>query len=173
VNVQFALISIFDRNSEDFRLKPCSIAHLAGFARHERANAVTGEFALGFLIKPLHLRQESLEWLRNFLLSILGEAHFNRRPISAEVEGLFELLRQIAKRNVLIDMKMSYQRLLQMPVICLHPLCPASPRRDCPFCERFARIGDHQVWIAGQLRAEPMTSRACPEMTVKGKMSGS
>src|SRR2546427_44307 len=130
---------------------------------------ITGEFALGLLVKPLHLRHESLEWFRDFSLAVVVEIYFNRRPVRTEVQRLFKLLWQIAKRNVFINVKVFHQRLLQMPVVCLHPLCAASPRRDCSFGQRSAGIGNHEIWIAHQLRAKPMASWACSKMTVERK----
>src|SRR6058998_4188590 len=106
-----AAASIFNRDRKDFRLKPRSVAHFARFACHKRANAVTSEFALGLFIKPLHLRHESFERFRNFLFSVIAEAHFNRRPIRAEVKGLSKSLWQVAEGNVFIDMKVFYERL--------------------------------------------------------------
>src|SRR6266498_3323440 len=165
VNVQFACVSVLYGNRKNFRFEPCSVTHLARFARHERANAIACEFTLSLLVKPLHLRHETFEWFRDLLFAIVAEIHFNRRPIRTEVKGLFKLLWQIAKRNVFIDVKVFHQRFLQMPVVCLHPLCPASPRRDCSFGQRSAGIGNHQVWIADQLPAKPMASWTCPKMT--------
>ena len=67
-------------------------------------------------------------------------------------------------------MKMFHQRALQMAIIRLHRLRPAPPRRDCAFGQRSARIGNHQIRIADQLRAETMTGRAGAKMTVERKV---
>src|SRR5437763_14426203 len=131
-----------------------------------------GEFALSLVIKSLHLRHQSLERFCDFLLAVVAEAHFNRRRIRSEVERLLKFFRQIAERDVLINLKVFHKRLLQMPIVRLHTLCPTAPWRNRPFSQRSRRIRDHQVWIADELCAKPVTCRASTEMAVKRKMFG-
>jgi hypothetical protein len=83
------------------------------------------------------------------------------------------LVRQFTERHVFIDVKVLYERLLQVPIVCLHSLRPTPPRRNRAFSQRFTRIGNHQLGIANQLGAKSMASRACSEVAVKGKMSRS
>ena len=103
--------------------------------------------------------------------AVFTEIHFDRRSVRAEVKRLLEFSGRFAERYVFIEVKVFHQRLLQMPIVGLHPLRPASPRGDRAFSQRFARIGNHQVGIANQLGAKSMASRACSEMAVEGKMS--
>ena len=87
-----------------------------------------------------------------------------------EVKRALKIFRQIGKRRFFVDAKMFHQRALQFFVIGLHPLRSAPPRRDRAFRERFFRLGNHQLRINHQLRAEPMTGRARAEVAVEGKM---
>src|SRR5215217_4351432 len=90
----------FDCDSKDFRFESCAAADLACFASHECSNAVPREFALGLLIKPLHLRHESLERFCNFLftacsrfIGVAAKLHFDRLAVCAEVKRGLECVR--------------------------------------------------------------------------------
>src|SRR5262245_880846 len=79
-----------DCNSKDFRFESCTVANLACLASHECSNAISRELAFGLLIKPLHLRHESLEWSCDFLftacsrfIGVAAKLHFNRLAIRA------------------------------------------------------------------------------------------
>ena len=68
----------------------------------------------------MHLGHQPLERLCNVSRgrgTIVAEIHFDRRSIRAEVKGFLELCRQFAERHVFIDVKVLYERLLQMPVV--------------------------------------------------------
>src|SRR6266498_5790434 len=111
-------------------------------------------------------RHESLEWFCNFSRAcgtIVAETHLDRCSIRAEVERLLELVRQFTERHVFIDVKVLHERLLQVPIVCLHSLRPTPPRRDRAFSQRVTRIGNHELGIANQLGAKSMASRACSE----------
>ena len=125
MNVQLASLSIFDRDRENFGFKPRAAAHLARFAAHERADSIAGEFTLGLLVKPLHLRHQSFE--RSLLLAITGEIHLDRRPVGAEIKRVLKFVRQVRERHVLIDFEMFHQRALQLTIISLHSFRPAPP----------------------------------------------
>src|SRR5881227_1227155 len=105
--------------------------------------------------------------------TIVAEIHLDRRSIGAEVKRLLELVRQFAERHVFIDVKVLHERPLQVPIVCLHSLRPTPPRYDSAFSQCFARIGNHKLGIANQLGAKSVTSRACSEVAVEGKMSRS
>ena len=173
MDVQFAVMSIFDRNRENLRFKSCAAAHFARLACHECANAVARELALGLLIKSLHLRNQTFKWLRDFLLAINAQAYPHRFAIRAEVKRIFKFIRQIGKRYVFINMEMFHQRQLQVAIIRLHSLRSAAPRRDCPFGNRFARVRNHQVRINNLLCAQTVTGRTGTQVTVERKMSWS
>ena len=93
MDVQLALMSIFDRDGENLRFQPRAAAYLARLTCHERANAMASEFTLCFLIKPLHLRHESFERLSAVLFFVIAETHFNRLAIRAEIKRLFKFVR--------------------------------------------------------------------------------
>ena len=57
-----------------------------------------------------------------------------------------------------------------MTIVRLHSLRPAPPWRYDALRERFARIRNHQLWVANQLRAKPMAGGTCAEMAVKREM---
>ena len=51
--MEFVLATVFSSELwgiEDFGFEPCTIAYFAWFVSHERANAVTSEFALSLLV---------------------------------------------------------------------------------------------------------------------------
>src|SRR6266705_3466725 len=107
MNVQLAAIAVFDRDSEDLRFEARAITDFAHFAIHKAANAVAREFALGFLVKPLHLRHQPLKWpggLRS--TAITAKTHFDRLIACAEIERVFEGIRQLVERHILHDAKM-------------------------------------------------------------------
>ena len=82
--------------------EPRAVANLTGHARHERANPIAGKFALGLFVKPLHLRHQTFERSRRFLrASRSRQSSFRSAIAGAEVERLFEFLRQIRERHVI------------------------------------------------------------------------
>src|SRR2546421_264570 len=168
MNIRFAPMSIFNGDGENFRFKPGAAAHFARLAGHEPTDAVASELALSFFIKPLHLGNKPFKRARHFArATVTSETHLDWLMAGAKVEHFLESLRQFGERHVFIDMKMFHERALQVAVVCLHSLRPAPPRRDRPFGERFAGIGDHQLRIANQLRAKTMARRTRPKMAVE------
>src|SRR3954468_614574 len=105
MDIQFAAVpargslggggSGLDCDRKYFRFESCAATDLACLATHERSNPITCEFALGLVIKPLHLGHESLERFCSFLFAVAAEPHLNRLAIGAEVNRGFECFRQI------------------------------------------------------------------------------
>src|SRR6266581_4743069 len=171
MNIQLATIAVFDRDREDFRFEARASTDFAHFAIHKAANAIAREFALGLLVKPLHLRHQPLKRPGGpRSTAIARKNHLDRLIACAEIERMFEGIRQLFERHILHYAKMPNERRLQSSVIGLHSFCPAPPRYDGAFRERFFRIGNHQLHIANELCAESMTRGASAEMTVKRKM---
>src|SRR5262249_40183281 len=141
------------------------------FASHESSDAIPRELAFGLLIKPLHLRYKSFEWLYEFLFAVTTKLHFNRFPICAEVKGGFESFRQIGERHVFVHVEVFDQRVLQVPIVDSHAFCGATPGCDCSFGQSFGLIGDHQRRIDYQLCAQTVTSRTSAKVTIERKMS--
>jgi hypothetical protein len=141
MNVQLARLSIFDRDRENLRLQPRSVACLTRDTPHKSADAIACKLALRFLIKALHLRHQSFE--RPLVLTVAPEFHLDRLIARAEVKRFLERLWQLSEGHVLIDSKMLYERALQIAVVSLHPFRAAPPRVDRTFRDRFSRIGDH------------------------------
>src|SRR3984893_17902464 len=127
MDVQLASWSILYGHGQDFRLEARAAACLAGNPSHECANAIARKLALRFRIKPLHLRDESFEWPGCFLLAVAAKAHLYRLVAGAEVKRFLELLGQLCERHVFIDLKMSDERALQIPVVRLHPFRAETP----------------------------------------------
>src|SRR5438477_1237249 len=168
MNIRFAPMPVFNGDSEYLRFEPGAAAHFALLSDHERADAIASELALSFLIEPLHLRNKPFKRARRFAgATIPSKTHLDGLIAGAKVERLLESLRQFSERHVFIDTKMFDERTLQVAVVCLHSLRPASPWRDRPLSECFAGIRNHQVRIANQLRAKTVTCRTRPEMTVE------
>src|SRR5207237_4140484 len=127
MNVRLAPLAIFNSDGQDFGLESRSATDLAQDARHECADPVAREFAFRFLVKPLHLRHESLKRTRLLLSSTIArKTHFNRFITSAEVKRLFELIRQFRKGRVFVDPEMFHEGSLQMAIIRLHSLRTAT-----------------------------------------------
>src|SRR5260370_22163074 len=149
MNIRFASMSIFNGDGENLRFKPRAAAHFAWLTGHERSDAIASELALSFFVEPLHLRNQPFKRTRRFAGAIIAsKTHLDWLIAGAKIERLLESLRQFGERHVFIDMKMFDERALQVAVVDLHSLRPASPWRDRPFSECFAGIGNHQVGIA-------------------------
>src|SRR5262245_29989623 len=152
MDVQFAAVrarrslggggSGLDCDSKDFRFESRAAADLARLPTHECANAIPRELAFGLLIKPLHLRYQSLERFCNLLFAVAAKLHFNRLAIRAEVKRGFECLRQICERHLFVNVEMFDQCILQMPVVDSHAFCAAAPGCDRAFGQRFGLVGD-------------------------------
>ena len=137
-------------------------------ARHECADAISREFALGLLVKPLHLRHQSFE--RPLFFAISGETHFDRRAVRSEIERALKWLGQILEWHVFVDAEMLHERALQLFIICAHPFGPAAPRGDRAFGNRFRLVRNHQLGIDHELRSQTVTRRTGAEMAVERKM---
>src|SRR6266545_1965049 len=114
-NVENASQTGADLCREPYPLR-CAAGNLACLAYHKCSNAIPRELALGLLIKPLHLRHESLERFCDFLFTVAAKLHFNRLTIRAEVKRGFECFRQIGKRQLFVHVEVFNQRILQMPI---------------------------------------------------------
>ena len=119
IDVQLALLTVFQCHSQDLGLEPRPAARFAWHPRHERADPIPGELALRLLIKPLHLRHEAFERLDHLLVAagwrfigVAAEVHCDRFAVRAEVKRGFELVRQIGERHLLVDLKMLHERAL-------------------------------------------------------------
>ena len=132
---------------------------------------IARELALGLLIKPLHLRHESLEWFCDFLFGLAAKLHFDRLAIRAEVNRGFECFRQIGERHAFVHIEVFDQRILQMAIVDAHAFRATPPGRDCSFGQRFSLVGDHQLRIDHQLCSQTVASRASAEVAVERKMS--
>ena len=171
VNIQLAPLGILDGDRKNFRLQARAVASLARHARHEGADAIARKLALGFLVKPLHLRNEPFERPRRLgRFTVAARVHLNRLIARAVVERLLERLGQIRKRNVVVDREVFHERALQTPVIGLHRFGAATPRSDRAFRQRLFRIGHHQIGIANELRSQSVAGRTRAQMTVERKM---
>src|SRR5256714_9769145 len=100
MNVQLACSAVFNCQGEAFWLQARTAANPALLARHERADAVSREFALGLLVKPLHLRHQSFERPLLFascsrFIGVAGETHFDRRAVRSEIERAPKWLGQV------------------------------------------------------------------------------
>src|SRR5438477_3783979 len=157
------------RDRQNFRSQSRAAANFARLSGHEGANPITGEFAFGFLVEPLHLWHQPLKRLGNFF-TVTAELHFNRRLARAKIKRALKIFRELGKSRFFVDAKMFYQRALQLFVIGLHPLRSATPWRNHSLGDRFFRLGNHQLWVNDQLRPKSVTCRTGTEMTVKGKM---
>ena len=142
VDVHFASFSALDCDGENFRFKPRTSTDLARFACHEGSNAITREFTLRLLIKPLHLWHESLERFFNFLFAVAGERHFDGLAIRAEVQRGLECVGQICERHVFVHVEVFGQGILQMTIVGSHAFCAAAPWCDCSFGQRLSLVGD-------------------------------
>ena len=136
VDVQLATFSILDRDRQNLRLQTRAAADFARHARHESADAIARELALGLLVEPLHLRDQPFERLRRFVAFRCRRSSSRSADRRCRNKRLLELVRQIRERHVFIDAEMLHERVLQLPVISLHPFRPAAPRRDRSFRER-------------------------------------
>src|SRR5207253_6532741 len=157
------------RHRQNLRSQSRATANLAWLAGHERTNPITGEFAFGFLVEPLHLWHQTLKRLGD-LFTVTAELNFNRCLARSKIKRALKIFWQLSKRRFFVDAKMFYQRALQFFVIGLHPLRSATPWRNHSLRDRFFRLGDHQLRINHQLRPQSVTRRTGTEMTVKGKM---
>src|SRR5882757_9391091 len=157
------------RHRQNLRSQSRAAANFARLAGHERANPVTGEFAFGFLVEPLHLWHQTLKRLGD-LLTVTAELNFNRRLARSKIKRALKFFRQLGKWRFFVHAKIFYQRALQFFVIGLHPLRSTTPWRNHSLGDRFFRLGDHQLRINHQLRPESVTRRTRTKMTVKGKM---
>src|SRR4029078_3017175 len=113
MDVQFPAVLGLDCNGKDFRFESCAAADLACLASHECSNPMPRNLALGLLIKPLHLRHESLEGFCDFLfaacsrfIGVAAKLHFNRLIVCAEVKHRFECFRQIREWNFFVHVEM-------------------------------------------------------------------
>src|SRR5712671_413048 len=158
-----------DRHRQNLRPQSRTAANFTWLAGHEGTNPITGEFAFGFLVEPLHLWHQTLKRLGD-LLTVTAELNFNRRLARSKIKRALKIFRQLSKRHFFVDAKMFYQRALQFFVIGLHPLWSTTPWRNHSLGDRFFRLGNHQLRINHQLRPEPVTRRTRTKMTVKGKM---
>src|SRR5438093_10540341 len=98
MNVQFQSLSILDRDAEDVRFQARAAAALARHTRHKQANTCTRQLTLSFLIQPLHLRDKSFKWSLLFAACsrFIGvAAYFDWCPVRAEVDRVFDFIRQI------------------------------------------------------------------------------
>src|SRR4029077_5619390 len=158
-----------DRHRQNLRSQSRAATNLAWLPGHEGTNPITGEFAFGFLVEPLHLRHQPLKRLGD-LFTVTPELNFNRRLARSKIKRALKFFRQLSKGRFFVDAKMSYQRALQFFVIGLHPLRSATPWRNHSLGDRFCRLGNHQLRINHKLRPESVTRRTRTKMTVKGKM---
>src|SRR5438445_3868215 len=65
-----------DCHRQNFRTQTRAAANFAWLAGHKRADPITGEFAFGFLVEPLHLWHQALKRPGN-LFTVTAELHFN------------------------------------------------------------------------------------------------
>src|SRR4029077_8407589 len=99
--------------------------------RHECADPVSRELAVGLVVKPLHLWHESFEWA--LLFAVTAEIHFDRCTIGSKVERGLEFFGQVRERSGVIYVEMFHQRALKFLVIGPHPFGPSPPRCDRTF----------------------------------------
>src|SRR5207302_2556979 len=104
------------RHRQNLRSQSRAAANFTWLPGHEGTNPITGEFAFGFLVEPLHLWHQSLKRLGNFF-AITAELHFNWRLARAKIKRALKIFRQLGKWRFFVDAKMFHQRPLQFFVI--------------------------------------------------------
>ncbi len=126
--------AVRDGDRQNLRLQARALADLAWHASHESADAIARKLALGFLIEPLHLRDQAFKRPRRFLgFPIHAKLHRDRPVARAVNQRLLEIVRQIRERQELIDAEMFHQRALQVLVISLHRvLCRGATEQSRP-----------------------------------------
>src|SRR4029077_3972908 len=117
-----------DRHRQNLRSQSRAAANFTWLAGHEGTNPITGEFAFGFLVEPLHLWHQTLKRLGD-LLTVTAELNFNRRLARSKIKRALKIFWQLGKRCFFVDAKMFHQRALQFFVIGLLPLRPAKTLR--------------------------------------------
>src|SRR5437016_5501867 len=85
-----------DCHRQNFRPQPRAAANLAWLAGHEGTNPITGKFAFGFLVEPLHLWHQTLKGLGNFF-TVTAELHFNWRLAGSKIKRALKIFRQLGK----------------------------------------------------------------------------
>ena len=118
----------------------------------------------------MHLRNQAFERLLDLVLAVASKIHLDRLIARPEIKRLLEFLRQFREWHVLSQAEVLHERALEIPVVSLHPFRAATPGCDCALRERLFRIGNHELRIANQLRAETMTRRTSAEMAVERKV---
>src|SRR5204863_2588825 len=73
-----------NRDCQDLRSQTRAMTNVTWLSRHERANAIAGKFAFRFIVKPLHLRHQTLKRLRD-LFPVTTEFHFDRHLTRSKI----------------------------------------------------------------------------------------
>src|SRR5437868_14113537 len=90
-----------DRHRQNLRSQSRAAANLAWLAGHEGTNSITGEFAFGFLVEPLHLWNQTLKRLGD-LLTVTAELNFNRRLARSKIKRSEEHTSELQSRFDLV-----------------------------------------------------------------------
>src|SRR5207244_1926045 len=114
-------------------LKPGAAANLAGLACHERTDAIASELAPSFFVEPLDLRNESFKRVPLFIgTAVTAETHLDWLIAGPKVKRFLKSLGQFGKRHVFIDIKVFYERTLQVPVNSALNVCFRTTTRFPP-----------------------------------------
>src|SRR6476620_9999604 len=100
-----------DRHRQNLRSQSRAAANFTWLAGHERANPVTGEFAFGFLVEPLHLWHQTLKRLRQPLTDT-AELNFIPLLAASNIKRALKIFRRRGKRRFFVDAKLFHQRAL-------------------------------------------------------------
>ena len=160
-----------DRDGQNLRFQPRARARRTRPAAHVLADALARKLAVGRLVKVLERGHEPVERLLHLLALAIFTPGKGERPLARAVaEGLVKRGRELAIRGVHRNPVFLRERGEDALVITLHALVRLRPRRDRASGERFLTVGDHEIRVADQLRAEAVAVRARAKVRVEGKV---
>ncbi len=151
---------IADRHGEHLRLEPRAVALGARSEAHVLLDAVTRVRRVRLAVAPLQVVEETLERHRVLALpahpvAVRDEDLLCPRPVQ---EPILLLGRELAPRHVERDLVALRDRLDHRVV---EALAPDRPRDERTLLDRERRIGNEEIGVDLELRAEPGAAGTC------------